>query len=65
VPGLLEFAAESRSLSTGAAVVDDLLDRVQRAHGGAMPDDVAVVKVQWPAARRAERSGGANGRDRR
>jgi len=64
VPGLLEFAQESRTLSSGAAVVDDLLDRVQRAHGGAMPDDVAVVAVQWPDGRatwangRAERSDG-------
>jgi serine phosphatase RsbU (regulator of sigma subunit) len=48
VPGLLEFAKKSRTLSSGAAVVDDLLDRVQRAHGGAMPDDVAVVSVHWP-----------------
>jgi serine phosphatase RsbU (regulator of sigma subunit) len=54
VPGLLEFAQESRTLSSGAAVVDDLLDRVQRAHGGAMPDDVAVVAVHWPDGR-AER----------
>jgi serine phosphatase RsbU (regulator of sigma subunit) len=51
VPGLLEFAQASRTLTAGAAVVDDLLDRVQRAHGGAMPDDVAVVAVQWPTAR--------------
>ena len=51
VPGLLEFAQDSRTLTTGAAVVDDLLDRVQRAHGGAMPDDVAVVAVQWPDSR--------------
>jgi serine phosphatase RsbU (regulator of sigma subunit) len=48
VPGLLEFAQSSRALRSGASVVDDLLDRVQRAHGGAMPDDVAVVAVQWP-----------------
>jgi serine phosphatase RsbU (regulator of sigma subunit) len=48
VPGLLEFAQASRAMGTGARVVDDLLDRVQRAHGGAMPDDVAVVAVQWP-----------------
>jgi serine phosphatase RsbU (regulator of sigma subunit) len=51
VPGLLEFAQESRTFTAGAAVVDDLLDRVQRAHGGAMPDDVAVVAVQWPSSR--------------
>jgi serine phosphatase RsbU (regulator of sigma subunit) len=48
VPGLLEFAQTSRDLPTGAEVVDDLLDRVQRAHGGAMPDDVAMIAVQWP-----------------
>jgi hypothetical protein len=29
-------------------VVDDLLDRVQEAHGGELPDDVAVIAVQWP-----------------
>ena len=51
VPGLLEFAQSSRTLKSGASVVDDLLDRVQRAHGGAMPDDVAVVAVQWPDQR--------------
>jgi serine phosphatase RsbU (regulator of sigma subunit) len=50
VPGLLEFAKASRALGSGARVVDDLLDRVQRAHGGAMPDDVAVVTLQWPAS---------------
>jgi serine phosphatase RsbU (regulator of sigma subunit) len=50
VPGLLEFAQNSRALS-GAKVVDDLLDRVQRAHGGAMPDDVAVVALEWPDPR--------------
>jgi serine phosphatase RsbU (regulator of sigma subunit) len=57
VPGLLGFAQESRTHTSGAAVVDDLLDRVQRAHGGAMPDDVAVVAVQWPSGRsqRSER----------
>jgi serine phosphatase RsbU (regulator of sigma subunit) len=49
VPGLLEFAQASRDLSDGADVVDDLLDRVQTAHGGAMPDDVAVVALHWPA----------------
>ena len=51
VPGLLEFAQSSRLLGGGEAVVDDLMDRVQRAHGGAMPDDVAVVEVQWPVGR--------------
>lgn len=51
VPGLLEFAQSSRTLGSAASVVDDLLDRVQRAHGGAMPDDVAVVAVQWPNQR--------------
>jgi serine phosphatase RsbU (regulator of sigma subunit) len=51
VPGLLEFAQASRTQGSGASVVDDLLDRVQRAHGGAMPDDVAVVAVQWPEER--------------
>jgi serine phosphatase RsbU (regulator of sigma subunit) len=51
VPGLLEFAQSSRALGSGAKVVDDLLDRVQRAHGGAMPDDVAVVSLQWPDGR--------------
>ena len=51
VPGLLEFAQASRTLGPGAPMVDDLLDRVQRAHGGAMPDDVAVVAVEWPDAR--------------
>jgi serine phosphatase RsbU (regulator of sigma subunit) len=51
VPGLLKFAEASRELQTGAQMVDDLLDRVQRAHGGAMPDDVAVVALQWPDAR--------------
>lgn len=49
VPGLLAFAETSRLRTTGADVVDDLLDRVQRAHGGAMPDDVAVIALQWPA----------------
>lgn len=48
VPGLLRFAAESRRLSGTRVLVDDLLDRVQRAHGGEMPDDVAVVALQWP-----------------
>jgi serine phosphatase RsbU (regulator of sigma subunit) len=48
VPGLLAIAQTSRLRTTGAEVLDDLLDRVQRAHGGAMPDDVAVISVQWP-----------------
>lgn len=49
VPGLLELARSSRTVSEdGAEVVDDLLDRVQEAHGGELPDDVAVVAVQWP-----------------
>jgi serine phosphatase RsbU (regulator of sigma subunit) len=51
VPGLLEFAQHSRELEPSAAVVDDLLDRVASAHGGAMPDDVAVVALQWPDRR--------------
>ena len=55
VPGLLGFAQSSRVLGSGARVVDDLLDRVQRAHGGAMPDDVAVVAVEWPDDHRARR----------
>jgi hypothetical protein len=29
-------------------LVDDLLDRVEQAYGGTMPDDVAVVVLQWP-----------------
>lgn len=48
VPGLLELAAESRRLPGTPVLVDDLLDRVQRACGGTMPDDVAVVVLQWP-----------------
>jgi serine phosphatase RsbU (regulator of sigma subunit) len=48
VPGLVAIADTSRLQATGAELVDDLLDRVQRAHGGAMPDDVAVIVVQWP-----------------
>lgn len=51
VPGLLRFASESRKLSGTRMLVDDLLDRVQRAHGGAMPDDVAVVAMQWSPSR--------------
>jgi serine phosphatase RsbU (regulator of sigma subunit) len=51
VPGLLRFATESRKLSGTRILVDDLLDRVQRAHGGDMPDDVAVVALQWPVPR--------------
>ncbi|MFI7588091.1 PP2C family protein-serine/threonine phosphatase [Spongisporangium articulatum] len=49
VRGLLEFARDARSRAEVADAVEDLLDRVQRAHGGAMPDDVAVVALQWPA----------------
>ncbi len=49
VPGLLSLAEVSRRLSGGAEVVDDLLDQVQSAHGGALPADVAVIAVQWPA----------------
>ncbi len=49
VPGLLSIAETSRLGGSGAEVVDDLLDRVQRAHGGPLPDDVAVVAIQWPA----------------
>ena len=48
VPGLLGFAAHSRRLPTADDLTDDLLDRVRQAHGGAMPDDVAVVALQWP-----------------
>jgi len=54
VPGLLRFAGESRKLSGTRVLVDDLLDRVQRAHGGDMPDDVAVVALQWPVTRSGE-----------
>jgi serine phosphatase RsbU (regulator of sigma subunit) len=53
VPGLLEFARASRTRETVGAAVDDLLDRVARAHDGDMPDDVAVVALQWPALRLA------------
>ena len=48
VPGLIRFVSSSRRLSGTRVLIDDILDRVQRAHGGAMPDDVAVVAMQWP-----------------
>lgn len=51
VPGLLELARSSRLNPSADAAVDDLLDRVVRAHGGELPDDVAVVALQWPAPR--------------
>jgi serine phosphatase RsbU (regulator of sigma subunit) len=51
VPGLLALATQSREHGSGARVVDDILDRVQQAHGGAMPDDFAVIALQWPAGR--------------
>ena len=51
VPGLLELAAGARRSDSTSALVDDLLDRVQQAHGGEMPDDVAVVALQWPVGR--------------
>ncbi len=48
VPGLIELAAQSRLLPGTPVLVDDLLDRVEQAYGGTMPDDVAVVVLQWP-----------------